>query len=344
MLGQELAKVFSEKSADSSSQPSLRPSDTSSLTQGEGDSGYEVHAWDREDLDLSDEQEVRAKVTELWPDIIINASAYNAVDACEDLDEEYEKARMINSLAPGVLSDIANDFRSTIVHFSTDYVFDGKRPRYRGEGRAPGCCGSGCRGCSYFGSLNFDGYREHDLPQPLSRYGETKYAGEMAVEKGTDQHYIIRLSKLFGAPAQAEGAKRSFFDVMLERGREEKEVSAVHDENSAFTYAPDLAKETRALIEEGALFGVYHLTNSGSATWYEATRKLYDLAGFATTVRPVPASEFPRPAQRPAQSYLVNTKREAVRGWEEALKEYLKSIQGTIDPGHSRMTGQNSGK
>jgi len=300
MLGQELVRVFS------------------------GDA-YDLTAWDKADLDLTNEKEMREKVSDLWPDIIINAVAYNAVDLCEEDASEQEKARLLNTTAPGVLADIANDLRATLVHYSTDYVFDGERPRYRGEGRAPGCCGSGCRGCSYFGKVAFDGYREHDRPNPLSYYGKTKYGGELAVEKGTDQHYILRLSKLFGKPAFADDAKRSFFDIMLEKGKNESEIQAVHDEDSAFTYALDLAQETRSLIEESVPFGIYHITNDGSATWYEAVKKLYDMKGIRTSVKPVPSSAFPRPAQRPARSRLITTKREPLRSWEEALEEYLKS-------------------
>jgi dTDP-4-dehydrorhamnose reductase len=301
MLGQELVKVFSLDN-------------------------YEVTAWDRKDMDLSDEAQIRSKVSDLWPDIIVNASAYNAVDLCEKNDQEYEQAKLLNTKAPGVLADVANDLRAVLVHFSTDYVFDGLRPEYRGEGNAPGCCGSGCRGCSYRSPLeNFDGYREHDKPKPLSRYGKTKYEGELAVEKGTDQHYIIRLSRLFGEPASIEGAKQGFFDAMLSRAKERWDIQAVDDEISCFTYAPDLAFATKQILEKKRDFGMYHLTNSGSASWYEATQEFFSLLKSSPEIHSVSGKIFHRPAKRPRYSVLINTKTAPLRNWQEALREYVTS-------------------
>ncbi len=301
MLGQELVRVFSEG--------------------GE----YSVTAWDREDIDVTNAKETREKVMDLWPDVIINAAAYNAVDLCETDEMEKKKAEALNGVAPGLLADIANDLQSTIVHYSTDYVFDGEQPKYREQGRrAPGCCGSSCSGCSYLDpSGEFDGYREYDMPKPLSVYGKTKLCGEQEVEKQCQSHYIIRLSKLFGKPALAEGAKRSFFDVIAEKARTEGVVKVVDGEKSCFTYAPDLAKKTRELVET-APFGIYHVVNTGAVTWYEATKKLFEIAGIEATVEPVSPEIFPRPAKRPSQSVLISTRTEPLRSWEEAVQEYLK--------------------
>jgi len=301
MLGQELVKIFSSDA-------------------------YEVTAWDREDLDLSDEAQIRSKISDLWPDIVVNASAYNAVDLCEEDDREYEKAILLNTKAPGILADVANDLRAVLVHFSTDYVFDGLRPEYRGEGNAPGCCGSGCSGCSYRSpSGKFDGYREHDKPKPISRYGKTKYEGELAVEKGTDQHYIIRLSRLFGRPASIQGAKQSFFDAMLSRTKEGKNIQAVNDEISCFTYAPDLAQKTKDILENEETFGIYHIANQGEASWYDAMRELLTLEGMDNDIQPVSGGIFKRPAQRPQRSPLINTKTAPLRPWQEALQAYRTS-------------------
>lgn len=301
MLGQELIKTFSPES-------------------------YDVVAWDREELDLTNESQIRSVIPELWPDIIINASAYNAVDLCEENDQEYEKAKTLNAKAPGILADVANDLRAVFVHFSTDYVFDGQRPEYRGEGNAPGCCGSGCSGCSYRSpSGNFDGYREHDKPKPISRYGETKYEGELEVEKGTDQHYIIRLSRLFGHPASGEGAKQSFFDAMLSRIKSGQDIQAVDDEISRFTYAPDLAQKTKDILENEESFGIYHITNQGDASWYDAIRELLETEGIDRSLQPVSGEIFKRPAQRPKQSSLINTKTPPLRPWQEALRAYRAS-------------------
>lgn len=373
MLGQELVRVFSDAGTPT---PSSRTLDTPPQAGGEANL-YSVTAWDREDIDVTDEKVLRQKVTDLWPDVIINATAYNAVDLCETSDEERKKAEMLNTKVPGMLADIANTLQSTIVHYSTDYVFDGERPKYRGtpstpSGRAPGCCGARCAGCSYFGpEETFDGYREYDLPNPLSVYGKTKYEGEREVEKRCQNHIIIRLSKLFGKPALAEGAKRSFFDVMLEKAgynlksyvdagganpeksqttsgqvgstndantstpsvpktghlplktEGEKNILKVVDgEKSCFTYAPDLAKKTRELVEleEG---GIYHIVNTGAVTWFEAAKKLFEIAGVEAEVQAVTPDAFPRPAKRPSFSVLISKRTEPLRSWEEAVREYL---------------------
>jgi len=314
MLGQELVSVFSN------------------------DSAYSVTAWDRENIDVMDIKTLRAKITDLWPDVIINAVAYNAVDACEHDAEERKKAESMNTRVPGELASLANDLRSVLVHYSTDYVFDGSRPKYRVSGqRAPGCCGTGCSGCSYNGpGETFDGYREEDLPNPLNVYGKTKFDGEKLVEKNASDFYIIRLSKLFGKPASAEGAKRSFFEVMLEKGRnyiERKKnnmafdpIQVVDGETSSFVYAPDLAAETKRLLESGCASGIYHLVNSGSATWYAATKELYAQSGLDVPVEPVSSEVFPRPAKRPAYSVLVNRKAEMMRPYQEALADFLRKM------------------
>lgn len=319
---------------------------------------YTVTAWDKEELDpeksqsdlgaglayekvdITNEKIVREKIMALWPDVIVNATAYNAVDACEESDEEYAKAQKLNADVPGLLADIANDLQAVIVHYSTDYVFNGEKPQYKEQGkRAPGCCGSGCVGCNYNDpSGNFSGYKEHDLPNPLSRYGKTKLEGEKLVAKNCpDNHYIIRLSKLFGKPGAAEGAKQSFFDVILKKGhdilrqsasdRRESAASlrAVDGEVSCFTYAPDLAQKTREIVEGGFSPGVYHVTNSGAVTWYEAAKKLFDIAGLDVKVDPVSPDAFPRPAKRPEKSTLLSSKIDPMRPWEDALEEYLNS-------------------
>jgi dTDP-4-dehydrorhamnose reductase len=302
MLGQEFVRVFSS------------------------DKEFSVTAWDRDELNLANEREVREKITELWPDVIVNAAAYNAVDLCEADDAEYEKALVINGYTPGMLADIANDIQATFVHFSTDYVFDGKQPK-RGDG-ADGCCGSGCVSCSYGNPEGlFDGYREGDLPNPISRYGETKLRGEELTRKATENHYIIRLSRLFGVPASIEGAKRSFFDVMLEMARSGKPICAVEDEVASFTYAKDLAEATMRLVSEKSPFGTYHLINEGGVSWYEAAKTLFEITGITVDIEPVSGKVFARPARRPAKSTLINTKFEPLRGWREALIEYVQKSQ-----------------
>ena len=213
-----------------------------------------------------------------------------------------------------------------LVHYSTDYVFNGQP-----DIQEPTGCTGACASCSLH--QNFQpviGFDEEAQPDPISNYGKSKLIGEEEVQKNLKKHYIIRTSKIFGQPAKSEGAKKSFFDVMLELGKNPpaggKEVKAVDEETSCFTYAPDLAKKTKEIIDSEKPFGIYHVVNGDPCTWYEATLELYRQAKLKTKVIPVEGGEFPRPAQRPFYSVLLNTKLNPMRSYKEALREYLREI------------------
>ena len=261
--------------------------------------GYVVVAWDIDDIDLTDSEATLAKISALAPAVIINAAAYNAVDACETDDEEYRKALILNRDVPGYLARSAREHGVVFVHYSTDYVFDGTVEA---------------------------GYSEDAIPNPISRYGTSKYEGEKAVLAAGGIAFLIRLSKLFGEPARSETAKRSFFEVMLAKGKTESRVEVVDDETSCFTYAPDLALATRELIEAAPAPGIYHLPNEGSATWFQAALELFRRAGLEVEVSPVTSAGYVRPARRPHASVLINTKRPKQRLYTEALSEFLETI------------------
>ncbi len=274
MLGQELAKVF------------------------RADKNYQVSIWDLEDIDITYEPQIKVKILKLAPEIIINAAAYNAVDKCEE-PAEFEIARKINGLAPGYLAQAAKKLDAVFIHFSTDYVFDGRKK---------------------------EGYQEDDKPSPISRYGRSKLLGEKKVQEAGGKFYLIRLQKLFGLPAKSAAAKKSFFETMLVLAKTKKEMQIVDEELANFTYAPDLAVRTKYLIENGLPCGIYHITNEGRpVTWYGAVKILFELTG-KKDIRmiPVPAEKFPRPAKRPKYTVLLNTKLPPLRPWPEALKEFLK--------------------
>lgn len=298
MLGQELVKLFKK------------------------DSGYKVLAWDQADLDITNETAVYRKIKVVAPTIIINAAAYNAVDKCEEDKKEFALAKKINGLAPGYLAKTAKKIGATLVHYSTDYVFDGQP-----EIPEPTGCTHSCGSCGlHEGFQPQIGFAEDAKPNPISHYGQSKLLGEKEIAKNIKKYYLIRTSKLFGQPAQIGGAKKSFFNVMLELGKKNKAVRAVDEEISCFTYAPDLAKKTKEILESQKPFGIYHVVNSEPCTWYEATLELYRQAKIKTKVIPVSSAEFPRPAKRPAYSVLLNTKLNPLRDWKEALKEYFKKI------------------
>lgn len=274
MLGQELLRVYSE------------------------DEGYMVVGWDYRDIDVTNFTAAEQKIREYAPAIIVNAVAYNAVDQCEENEEEYRKAMLLNAEVPGFLARVAKDMNATLVHYSSDYVFDGE---------------------------NKNGYTEDALPHPVSRYGMSKWQGEKNVIQEDGKYYLIRLSKLFGKPASSAIGKKSFFEKMLEAAKDKKEVAVVDDEKSCFTYAPDLALATKALEQQGGPYGIYHLANVGAATWFEAAQELFRMAGMDIVVQPVAADVFPRPAKRPRCSELLNTKYIAFRPYTEALEEFLKN-------------------
>jgi len=298
MMGQELVKVF------------------------KGDKSYEVSAWDREDIDITKEQETSTKISKLKPAIIINATGYNAVDKAED-PKEYLLAKKLNGAAPGNLAKLAKKLDAIFVNYSSDYVFDGQPDIPEPDG-----CAHRCSDCALHEDFAPQiGFAEDAKPMPISNYGRSKLLGEKEVKKNGKKYYIIRTSKIFGKAAKAKDAKRSFFDVMLEAGKKHKEVKVIDEETSCFTYAPDLAKKTKEIIESQKKFGIYHVTNSEPCTWYEAVVELYRQAKLKTRVLPVASEEFPRPAKRPYYSVLLNTKLNPLRSYKEALEEYLKSAK-----------------
>jgi dTDP-4-dehydrorhamnose reductase len=263
---------------------------------------YKVIGWDREDVDITDKELVMDKLQEIKPDIIINTAAYNDVDKCEDDEQEFEKAKMINGRAVGFLSEAALKTGAIIIHFSTDYVFAGDKQ---------------------------EGYKETEEPAPINKYGRSKRMGEeeLITESGEGlKWYLIRTSKLFGPAGETGEAKKSFFDKILEISEEKKELKMVSGEEvSCFTYTPDLAKKVKEMVEAKSLYGIYHLTNSGSADWYKGAQELFRLKQKNDIVlKPVSSAEFDRPAKRPKYSILINTKLEPLRSWQEALKEYYR--------------------
>ncbi len=273
MLGQELVRVYGE------------------------DEGYEVAGWDYGDIDVTDFAAAEEKIRGFAPSVIVNAVAYNAVDQCEESEEEYAKAMKLNAEVPGFLARLTKDLDATLVHYSSDYIFDGESE---------------------------ESYAEDALPHPLSKYGMSKWEGEKRVIAEGGKYYVVRLSKLFGKPASSATGKKSFFEKMLEVAKDKTEVTVVDDEKSCFTYAPDLALATKVLEMYQKPYGIYHLVNEGVVTWYEAAKELFKVAGIDVAVKPVSPDAFPRPAKRPHFSALKNTKFVALRPYTEALEEFLK--------------------
>jgi len=273
MLGQELKKVFETN-------------------------GHEVTGCDREELDITDTEALKSKLDKLKPELVINATAINAVDKIEDTPEMYELAKNVNGLAVGQLAKLCKERKIILVHYSSDYVFKGD---------------------------NDNGYPEDSPCDPVNKYGETKALGEKLLQENTDQYYLIRLSKLFGKPALSEGAKKSFVDTMISLVTEggKTHLDVVDEEKSSPTYAPDLVNLTYRLVSQKLPYGIYHGSNTGICTWYEWAKEVFNLKGITVDITPVSGDKFPRPAKRPTSSELINTKLPGERSWQEALKEYL---------------------
>jgi len=184
----------------------------------------------------------------------------------------------------------------SLVHYSTAYVFDGEKS---------------------------EGYKEDDQPDPQSVYAASKYLGEQELHKNTDKFYLLRLSRLFGKQGLSVSGKKSFVKLMLDLAKTKTELEVVDEELSSSNYAPDLAGQTRYILEHSLPFGIYHCSNEGFATWYQMAEEVFKIKAIDVKLIPVPASRFPRPAKRPKFAILLNTKLPPIRSWQEALKEFL---------------------
>ncbi|MFA6536823.1 MAG: dTDP-4-dehydrorhamnose reductase [Patescibacteria group bacterium] len=258
---------------------------------------HELTLWDKEEIDITVYEEVENKIKFLQPELIINSAAFNAVDEAERI---FELAKAVNVDGPINIAKVAQQVGAVFVHYSSDYVFSGDKT---------------------------DGYREYDLPNPVSKYGESKFLGE-EISEHNDASYLIRTSRLFGPAGNAQGAKKSFVEIMLKLAKEKDSLDVVHDEKSSPTYVVDLAEATKELIMSGNyLPGIYHLTNAGACTWFEFAQEIFLQAGRDLVLNPVSGAQFPRPAKRPASSVLLNTKVKNLRPWQEALTDFLKEIK-----------------
>ncbi len=258
--------------------------------------GDEVRATDKNDLDITDRDAVLRYVAAYKPDVIINAAAYNLVDKVEE-PEVYGIALAINADGPRNLAEAAKNNGARFVHYSTDYVFAGDKP---------------------------EGYVESDQPSPISKYGETKLAGEKAVQEVGGDWYILRTSKIFGKPGASGASKESFVALMLRLAAEKPALKIVDEEVGCPTYTPDIAEATRQILVDSRPSGIYHVVNEGAGvTWYQFAEEFFKLMNVQTPREPVSSAEFPKPASRPKLAALKNTKLPPLRDRGEALKEFL---------------------
>ncbi|GAB7022447.1 dTDP-4-dehydrorhamnose reductase [Salidesulfovibrio brasiliensis] len=266
-----------------------------SLVKALQEAGAEVIAPSRDEVDVLDQESVRRIIEEFKPDAVFNAVAYTQVDLAEDKEED---AFALNATVPPLLAAQASRVGALFVHYSTDFIF-------RGNANIP--------------------YQEHEKPGAVSIYGISKAGGEQGLmDLDYERTLIIRISWLFGP------GKMNFVQRILELAAERDRLTVVADQTGSPSYTPDLAANTLELIKKDAL-GVYHLCNTGVATWHDLASAAVAMAGIECNVEPISSSEWPTKATRPAYSVLDTTKFTGKTGvtprhWRDALREYVEQL------------------
>jgi dTDP-4-dehydrorhamnose reductase len=259
------------------------------LLEGRAD----VVACDRERLDITDREAVARTVAAVRPDAIINAAAYTAVDKAES---EPEAARAANALAPGFLAEQAGESGALLVHYSTDYVFDGRKT---------------------------GAYVEEDAPAPINAYGRTKLEGERAVSASGCRHLILRTSWVY-APRG-----KNFMLTMLRLARERDEIRVVNDQFGSPTTARMVAECTvQALHRDPGASGLYHLAAAGSTSWHGFAQAIVTAAGLRVRVVPITTADYPTAARRPASSILDSSR--FARDFAMAPADWRTGVASTL--------------
>jgi dTDP-4-dehydrorhamnose reductase len=263
----------------------------------------DVVALTRQDVDLTRPEAVRTVLGGLRPDAVVNCAAYNFVDRAED---EPEAAFAVNAWAVRKLASVCRELDCTLVHFSTDYVFGLDESR-----RTP--------------------YVETDAPGPVSVYGLSKLAGEYLVRALCPRHFVIRTCGLYGRWGSG-GKGGNFVETMLRLAGQGKPVRVVSDQVCTPSYTVDVAAATVALLATGR-YGLYHVTNSGHASWFEFARTIFGMARVEAHVLPISSAEYGARARRPCYSVLAMKAPAGVslpplRPWCEALAAYVGERSG----------------
>lgn len=266
--------------------------------------GHTAVGVDVEEMDITDSRAVDSVIKNALPDAVIHCAAWTAVDLAEDEDKQ-EKVRLVNAVGTENIAKVCKELDCKMIYISTDYVFDG-------AGTRP--------------------WEPDDERNPLNVYGQTKYEGELAVEKYLSKYYIVRIAWVFGVNG------RNFIKTMLNLGKTHDSLTVVNDQIGTPTYTCDLA---RLLVDmaETDKYGRYHATNEGGyISWYDFTceimkqAKQYNPAYGNVTVLPVDSSSYPSKAKRPSNSRMDKSKLSAngftpLPTWQDALARYLKEIE-----------------
>ena len=269
--------------------------------------GVEIVALERADVDICDDASIRAALERHRPDLVWNGAAFNAVDKAQEA-EGAAAAMRINALGPTLLALACRDFGARLVHFSTDFVFDGRKT-------TP--------------------YDEDDATNPLSIYGASKLGGERAVLAASPNHFVVRVERLFGpvedlhtSGGSAAKPGGNFPMLMLRLGKERDKVRVVDDQIAAPSYNPDLARAAWQLVAR-AEGGLFHLSNAGEVSFSDYAERVFHMANISCVVERVSSEEYGAPARRPAYSTFSNERAHAagvepLRAWDVALREFLE--------------------
>jgi len=256
---------------------------------------HEVIGMDLGDIDITRADECQKAIRETEPQIVVNAAAYTNVDSCETAQEECFAA---NAEAVKNIAEACRGKNITIVHFSTDYVFDG-------NGSRP--------------------YVEEDVCNPINVYGASKLAGENYLRTITDNYILIRTAWLYGAKG------KNFVQAILDRAKATGKLTVVDDQTGSPTCTRDLAAATELLLDKNAR-GVFHVTNRGNCTWYEFAKKILKEAHLDTVeISPIKTADLQRAALRPAYSVLgmqkfITATGKTMQPWQLAFQDYYKNL------------------
>ncbi len=276
--------------------------------------GFEVIPLDLPQFDITDKSHVQGLLKHNGLSLVINASAYTAVDKAES---EESLAFAVNCDGPGNLARVCSEAGIPLIHVSTDYVFDGQKN---------------------------SAYLETDPVSPLGVYGKSKAAGEAEVRNQLQEHIIVRTAWLYGVHGQ------NFVKTMIRLGKAQEKIRVVDDQIGCPTYAADLADavldlSTHILRRRPVSWGTFHYCSQGKTSWYGFAEKVFEMAHRYTTlkikeVEPIPTHEYPTPAKRPARSVMDCSLLEARFGirsrlWEEGLGEMIHSLFQTEDENHN---------
>ena len=269
------------------------------VAQAFAKNGDEVSPVTHSDVELSSTDSVSNCLESLRPDIIANTAAMHHVENCE---RDPQKAFAVNGLGARNVALVARNIGATLMHVSTDYVFDGAK-----------------------GSP----YEESDAPMPLNVYGNTKLSGEYFVRSTVDKHFVLRTSAIYGKnPCRAKGGL-NFIELMLKLARERGEVKVVDSEFVTPTSTSEIARQMVALSRCN-FYGLYHATAEGSCSWYEFAREIFSIANVRVNLKVAGPNEFPAKVARPAYSVLENRALKShglnvFKPWQEGLREYLSA-------------------